>query len=84
MSLRWRASFPPGPRREPWPWEWADPSLDVIHICTPNVTHAKLAAAALGADKHVVVEKPLALNSDEARHLVALGRAANARAVGAH
>ncbi len=50
----------------------ADASLDVIHICTPNAAHAELAAVALEAGKHVVVEKPLALDSDEARHLVAL------------
>ena len=34
--------------------------VDVVHVCTPNATHAAIAAAALGAGKHVVCEKPLA------------------------
>ena len=37
----------------------ADPTIDVIHVCTPNATHVALATAALEAGKHVVVEKPL-------------------------
>ena len=37
-----------------------DPSVDVIHICTPNHTHVDLARAAMEAGKHVVVEKPVA------------------------
>jgi len=36
----------------------ASPDLDVIVIATPNDTHAPLAAAALHAGKHVVVDKP--------------------------
>src|SRR5262245_35469211 len=50
----------------------SDPNVDAIHICTPNVHHFKMAAAALEAGKHVVCEKPLATSSDEARRLVAL------------
>ena len=37
-----------------------DPSIDVVHICTPNHTHVDLARAAMEAGKHVVVEKPVA------------------------
>ena len=37
-----------------------DPSIDVVHICTPNHTHVELARAAMEAGKHVVVEKPVA------------------------
>ena len=37
-----------------------DPSIDVVHICTPNHTHVALARAAMEAGKHVVVEKPVA------------------------
>jgi predicted dehydrogenase len=52
----------------------ADPAIDVIHICTPNRTHVELASAALEAGKHVVVEKPVALNASEALTLAALAR----------
>ncbi|GAA5202421.1 Gfo/Idh/MocA family oxidoreductase [Microbacterium jejuense] len=46
------------------------PDVDVVHICTPNATHAPLAAAALAAGKHVVCEKPLAISAADARALV--------------
>jgi predicted dehydrogenase len=49
---------------------FADPSIDVVHVCTPNRTHAELARAALDAGKHVVVEKPLAMSVAEATGLV--------------
>ena len=49
-----------------------DPGIDVIHVCTPNDTHVALATRALEAGKHVVVEKPLAAASSEARSLVDL------------
>ena len=44
--------------------------IDVVHICTPNATHAPLALAALEQGKHVVCEKPLATAVDDARALV--------------
>ncbi len=50
----------------------ADPDIDVVHICTPNTTHAAIARAALEAGKHVVCEKPLATSSADAAELVAL------------
>jgi predicted dehydrogenase len=40
----------------------ADPSIDVIDICTPNYLHAEMALAAVEAGKHVYCEKPLALD----------------------
>lgn len=49
---------------------FAASDVDVVHICTPNATHATLAAAAVAAGKHVVCEKPLATSCDEARALV--------------
>ena len=48
-----------------------DPELDVVHICTPNHLHQPLATAALAAGKHVVCEKPLAMDAAGAELLVA-------------
>ena len=45
--------------------------VDVIDICTPSASHAALAAAALEAGKHVVLEKPLAGSLAEADRLAA-------------
>jgi predicted dehydrogenase len=52
----------------------ADPSIDVVHVCTPNRTHVEIATAALEAGKHVVVEKPVALDSASAHRLAGLAR----------
>ena len=45
-----------------------DPDVDVVHICTPNHLHLPLAEAALAAGKHVICEKPLALDAGQARN----------------
>jgi predicted dehydrogenase len=50
--------------------------IDVVHICTPNHLHAPLSAAALAAGKHVVCEKPLAMDDAQATHLCARAAAA--------
>jgi predicted dehydrogenase len=50
--------------------------VDAVHICTPNHTHLPLAEAALRAGKHVVCEKPLATNPQDARRLVEAAAAA--------
>jgi len=47
-----------------------DESIDVIHICTPNDSHAEITVAALEAGKHVMCEKPMAITSDGARSMV--------------
>lgn len=54
-----------------------DDSVDVVHICTPNASHFRLAELALRAGKHVVCEKPLATTSGEADKLVELAGASN-------
>jgi predicted dehydrogenase len=51
-----------------------DESIDVIHVCTPNRMHVQIATAAIEAGKHVVVEKPVALELEEARALARLAR----------
>ena len=50
----------------------ADPSIDVVHITTPNYLHYPQVKAALLAGKHVVCEKPLAMDSREGSELVTL------------
>lgn len=55
---------------------FADPSIDLVVIATPNLTHAPLALAALAQGKHVVVDKPFALDLEQARQIVAAASAA--------
>lgn len=55
---------------------FADPDVNGVVIATPTVTHYGLAAAALGAGKHVLVEKPIATRLAEAEELCALAERA--------
>jgi predicted dehydrogenase len=50
----------------------ADPSVQVVHLCTPNCLHFQEASQLLRAGKHVLCEKPLALDSRESATLVSL------------
>lgn len=48
----------------------ADPELDAITIGLPNALHAPVAIAALKAGKHVMLDKPFALNAQEAAAVI--------------
>ena len=48
---------------------------DLVVVATPNTTHCEIAAAALNAGKHVVVDKPFTVTVDEADALIALAKA---------
>ena len=47
----------------------ADPDVHVVHNTTPNYLHLPVTMAALQAGKHVISDKPLAMNSEEGRTL---------------
>ena len=49
----------------------ADRDIDIVVVATPPWTHATLAVRALRANRHVLVEKPLAIDVDGCRHVVA-------------
>jgi predicted dehydrogenase len=53
--------------------------IDVVNICTPNGLHAPLAIQALKANHHVVIEKPMALNAQDARRILDTATAAGRR-----
>ncbi|MCK7612495.1 Gfo/Idh/MocA family protein [Roseibium sediminicola] len=50
----------------------ADPEIDAIYNPLPNHMHVPVTVQAVNAGKHVLCEKPIALNADEARQLLDL------------
>jgi predicted dehydrogenase len=52
----------------------SDRSVDVVHVCTPNHLHFPETKSALLSGKHVMCEKPLAMNPQETAALVQLAR----------
>lgn len=52
-----------------------DPDLDAIYVATPASLHRRWTVAALAAGKHVLCEKPLGANADDARAMVDAARA---------
>jgi predicted dehydrogenase len=54
-----------------------DPEINVVHICSPNNVHYEQAKAAMLAGKHIVCEKPLAVNSKESAELIQISRETN-------
>ena len=56
--------------REPWP-ALADPEIDAVDVCLPTNLHGEIAIAAMRAGKHVLVEKPMALDGATCDAMVA-------------
>jgi len=50
----------------------ADPDVDLVYIAVPNAFHYNLCKQALNSEKAVLVEKPFAINYNEAAELIAL------------
>lgn len=61
-----------------------DPEVEAVVLATPAETHARLARLALGAKKHVFVEKPMALSLDDALHVRAAADATGSRLMVGH
>ncbi len=51
-----------------------DPTIDVVHVLTPNDSHAEITVAALEAGKHVMCEKPMAKKAADARRMLEAAR----------
>ena len=61
-----------------------DGDVDALLVCTPNYLHAPQAIAALKAGAHVMVEKPMALNAEEAKAMLRASEASGAKLMVAH
>lgn len=46
-------------------------NLDIVCVCTPNVSHCEITVAALNAGMNVMCEKPMAMNYEEAEKMIA-------------
>jgi len=55
----------------------ANPEIDIVNICTPSGMHAEMTIAALKAGKHVIVEKPMAMNPADADRMIAAAQEAD-------
>jgi predicted dehydrogenase len=52
-----------------------DLSIEAVHVCTPNRSHSEITVATLNAGKHVLCEKPMAINYEEAVKMVDAAKA---------
>jgi UDP-N-acetylglucosamine 3-dehydrogenase len=68
--------------------DWHDlldrPDIDAIDVCTPNASHVEIATAAATAGKHVLVEKPLARNTEEIDRMIEAADLSNVLLMPAH
>lgn len=68
-----------GSQETSWEDLVARDDIDLIDICTSNAMHMPIAVAAAKAGKHVICEKPIAMNADEARAMFDAAKKAGVR-----
>ncbi len=81
---RVKASYPDIQTTQDYEQLLADPDIDAVVVTASARAHYALTKAALEQEKHVFVEKPLALQVGKARELVSLARARNVRLMVGH
>lgn len=62
----------------------ADPSVEAVYVATPHQMHAAHVGAAAGRGKHVLVEKPIAINLEQCRTMIDAVRGAGVQLVVGH
>ncbi|MDB5568986.1 MAG: 4,5-dihydroxyphthalate dehydrogenase [Hyphomicrobiales bacterium] len=62
----------------------ADPRVEVVYVSTPHQHHVENVAAAAAAGRHILCEKPMALNVDECRKMIDAAEAAGVHLVVGH
>ena len=62
----------------------ADPEVDIVDVCVPTYLHAEYVIKAAQAGKHVLCEKPIALNMEDAERMITAAQDANVKFMVAH
>lgn len=62
----------------------ADETVDAVSVCSPNVTHADVSIRALNSGKHVLCEKPMALNLTESSRMLAAAKSSGKKLMPGH
>lgn len=79
-AASWAASHLPDVRLHTDPEEvFASPDIDAVIIATITATHGPLTLRAIETGKHVLLEKPIALDVDDARPVVAAAESAGVK-----
>lgn len=85
VTLQQQAAYYAGPAATPsFSTVLSDPAVQAVFIATEAPRHFELASAALAAGKHVFVEKPMTLNSRDARTLIDKAAAAQRKLMVGH
>jgi len=56
-----------------------DPQIEAVSVCTPNYLHLDIARTMFGCGKHVLMEKPMALNASECQKMIDAARHADCK-----